>query len=293
MPLVRSSVGTLLGASVTATFLHLIVNSWGAVLVLAGSMVLTIGTGFVLLNRVFKVDGATALLSSIPGGIAEMSMMSERPGCDHLQVATTHLFRVALVVLTTPLIIGYLFHVEIGNSDATDTASQVMSVSGWLLFALCVVAGVYLERQFKLKATALLIPFTLSAALHLSDLTDFQVPRFIIDLVQLVLGINLGSKFGNLNRSALHRVAVRALSLVITQIAIAMSLGVSAAELFSGDTITYILAFSPGGLAEMSIIAVALHAEAAFVAVIHLVRITAALIIAPILLARVERPPSN
>ena len=289
MPLVRSAVGTLLGAGITATFLQLVLHSWGALLVLAASMVLTIGSGFLLLNRVFKIDGATALLSSIPGGIAEMSMMSERPGCDHLQVATSHLFRITLVVLTIPLLIEYLFHIEIGTADVAATASQYMTVDGWLLFGFCLLAGVYLERRFDLKASALLIPFALSAALHLSNLTDFQIPRFVIEIVQLVLGINLGSKFGDLGRAALRRVAVRALCLVLTQIVIALSLGVMAAQLFSGDVITYVIAFSPGGIAEMSIIAVALNAEAAFVAVIHLVRITASLIIAPALLARLEQ----
>ncbi|MFT3953112.1 MAG: AbrB family transcriptional regulator [Piscinibacter sp.] len=42
-----------------------------------------------------------------------------------------------------------------------------------------------------------------------------------------------------------------------------------------------ILAYSPGGLAEMSLIAVSLHAEVAFVAAHHIVRVFLVMISAP------------
>jgi len=288
MPFVRGSVGALLGATVTVSFLQLILDSWASILFLIASMALTIISGYLLLRKVFKVNGTTALLCSIPGGMTEMSMMSERPGCDQIQVATTHLFRVGLAVLTMPLVIAALYHIEISR-DPSEGTYLSMSIIDWGFFILCVMSGALLERRFNLQASVILIPFGLCAALHLSGITDFTVPRYIVDLAQLFIGLNLGSKFGNLTRSSMKRVATTALAVVSSQIAIAIGLGLCASAVLSGDPITYIISYSPGGLAEMSIIAVAMHLEAAFVALNHLFRLTAALLIAPSLLDLVER----
>lgn len=288
MRYVRSGVGTLLGATVTLSFLQLVLASWPSILFLILSMILTIGSGYLLLYKGFKVSPTTALLCSIPGGMTEMAMMSERAGCDQVQVATTHLFRVALAVLIMPLAIAALYHIEINRNPAGSSLLS-MSIGDWALFALCVFSGAYFEKRFNMQATVILIPFALCAALHMVGLTDFTVPRIVVDAAQLIIGINLGSKFGALKRSSLRRVALTALTAVLCQIAIAVGLGILASTLLFGDAITYIIAYAPGGLAEMSIIAVAMHLEAAFVALNHLFRLIASLLIAPSLLAFVER----
>lgn len=287
MPYVRGAVGTLLGATVTMSFLQLAIASWASILFLLASMILTILSGYVLLSWCFKVNPTTALLCSIPGGMTEMSMLSERPNCDQVQVATTHLFRVVLAVLVMPLVIAALYDIEI-NGASSNVNQSPMSLRDWCFFALCIASGVLLEKRCSLKASAILIPFGVCAALHLFGITDFVVPKYVVNLAQLAIGINLGSKFGNFNCKSLGTVSIAALAVVFGQILISVSLGLLAAMALSGDPITYIIAYSPGGLAEMSIIAVAMQLEAAFVALNHLFRLTAALMIAPTLLAYVE-----
>ena len=48
------------------------------------------------------------------------------------------------------------------------------------------------------------------------------------------------------------------------------------------SAVPLMLAFSPGGLAEMSLIAIAIGADAAFVATHHIVRIFLVIVIAPL-----------
>ena len=43
-----------------------------------------------------------------------------------------------------------------------------------------------------------------------------------------------------------------------------------------------VLAYAPGGVAEMSLVAIALHADAAFVALHHVIRIAAVMAAAPL-----------
>ncbi|EXJ12595.1 Putative ammonia monooxygenase [Nitrincola nitratireducens] len=79
-----------------------------------------------------------------------------------------------------------------------------------------------------------------------------------------------------------------ALAIVTLQIGVSVAVGFAAAATLSGDTITYLISYAPGGLAEMSIIAVAMQLEAAFVALNHLLRLTLSLLIAPLLLRFVK-----
>ena len=66
--------------------------------------------------------------------------------------------------------------------------------------------------------------------------------------------------------------------LLCATLAFAMGL----AQLTGLPTVPLVLAFSPGGLAEMSLIAIAIGADAAFVATHHVVRIFLIVVIAPL-----------
>ncbi|WP_245832259.1 AbrB family transcriptional regulator [Oceanospirillum sanctuarii] len=292
LPYVRGAVGTLLGVTVTFEFIQLVIDSWASIVFLLAAMALTILSGYYTLSRVFNVDRTTSLLCSIPGGMTEISMLSERPGCDQVQVATTHLFRVGLAVLAMPLIVASLYNIEISKAPE-DAGFGTMSFIDWLFFGFCVMSGAFFEKRFKLQASVILIPFCITALLHLSGITEFEVPTYIVNIAQLLIGINLGSKFGTLTRSAIKRVSFTSLVIVVIQIGIAVGLGLLAAIALDRDPITFIISYSPGGLAEMSIIAVAMHLEAAFVALNHLFRLTAALLITPVLLSIVSSDSST
>ncbi|MEW2919671.1 AbrB family transcriptional regulator, partial [Ruegeria sp. ANG10] len=54
--------------------------------------------------------------------------------------------------------------------------------------------------------------------------------------------------------------------------------------------VALVLAYSPGGLAEMSIIAVSIGRDVAFVGVHHILRVLAALVLAPVLVAAFTNP---
>jgi hypothetical protein len=64
-------------------------------------------------------------------------------------------------------------------------------------------------------------------------------------------------------------------------LALCLASGVQAMTGLSAEQI--LLAYAPGGLTEMSLVALALHAEAAFVATHHVVRIFLVIVAAPIL----------
>lgn len=286
MPYVKSSIGALLGASVTIAFVQLLFSAWASIIFLLISVALTIGLGYLLLKHLFKLDNATSMLCSIPGGMTEMSLLSERAGCDQAQVAVAHLFRITLAVLTLPFIISFFSGITFSVEASTHQSS--MSWIDWSLFLVCILGGGYSEVKFKLQAGVILIPFILCAGLQLSGITSFEIPSALVAIAQIAIGIHIGGKFKLLTRFTLKRALQSSLSLVFLQIMISVLIAFAATIMIGGDLVTYIISYAPGGLAEMSIVAVAMQLEAAFVAVNHLIRLSLSLLIAPLLLRWVK-----
>jgi membrane AbrB-like protein len=135
------------------------------------------------------------------------------------------------------------------------------------------VAGVFIGRKLRFPAAFLLGPFVVSAGVHALGVSTFRPSTEIVNFAQIVLGSLVGSAFvGTPVRRVL---AVITLSIGSTVILLSVTLvaafGVS--SLTDYDLVPLILAYSPGGLPEMSLIAVALQIEAAFVAAHHAARI--------------------
>jgi membrane AbrB-like protein len=123
----------------------------------------------------------------------------------------------------------------------------------------------------------------LSAAAHLTGLTTAQPPAELVAAAQVVAGSAIGARFAGTAAVTFLRLAIHALSATVIMVLLAI---LFAAGLHAGSGMPLpdlILALAPGGLAEMSLVALALHADAAFVSTHHVARISMVVAMAPAL----------
>jgi uncharacterized membrane protein AbrB (regulator of aidB expression) len=82
------------------------------------------------------------------------------------------------------------------------------------------------------------------------------------------------------------------LGLGATTLMLALTFGFAIAlhEVFDQSLEQLVLAYSPGGLAEMSLVALAMNTDVAYVASHHLVRISFVMLLAPLLFRLFFRP---
>jgi membrane AbrB-like protein len=155
------------------------------------------------------------------------------------------------------------------------------------LLLLCAVGGALLAVRIRLPAGVMLGPFLASAALHLSGVSSAQVPVLVVHVAQMVVGSLLGLRFSGVARAVLLRGL--GLTLVTTAVAIALAAAFALVldRLVPATAPAVFLAFAPGGIAEMGLVAISLGIEPAFVIVHHLVRIIFTVSAAPILYDRV------
>lgn len=287
LPWVKSSVGTLLGAAITWPVLLSLSDWWISLL----AMVVVMGAGVVMnyqmLRRAFGFQRMDAALCSSPGGIAEMILLSEGAGADSRRVAIVHSMRIALAILIMPFLISFAFGVSI--SPSTTASSPDMSLPDWGWFGLCILSGVLADRFTRIPLPFVTVPAVLCAILHLTDVTHFAVPETVSKIMQLVIGLNVGARFQNAKLRQLVPVFGAAFSVFGLQMVCAIAGTVIVANVSDFDPLTLTLAFAPGGLAEMSLIAIAMGRDVAFVGLHHLFRVLAALVGTPLVIRMSER----
>jgi membrane AbrB-like protein len=220
------------------------------------------------------MDRPTAFFSAMPGGLVDMILMGERAGGDPNTISLMHAARIFLVVMLFPVVIQMVTGADLsGRSGTYLPLSDLFHVWPALWFAVSAVTGVLLGKLLRLPAPMLIGPMIISAILHAGGITDFKVPTIILAGAQVVLGTGIGCRFaGTPPRQILtvlgHSLGATALLLTVT---ILFGLGVSAwTEIPFAEAL---LAYAPGGLAEMSLIAFTLGLEVPFVAAHHVARI--------------------
>lgn len=224
-------------------------------------------------RKVGRMDFTTAYFAGMPGGLVEMVIVGEQRGGDGRTIALVHSARILLVVMTLPFLVQAVEGVSLGvrTSPAPSIVDAPLSAELWII--ACVVVGVMVGHVLRLPAKYLLGPMLVSALVHLSGLSDFQPPTEIVNGAQVVLGVTIGCRFlGTAPKLILRILALTAGSTVILLgMTLVFALGV--AQFSNYGVVPLLLAYSPGGLAEMSLVAIAVHTEVAFVAAHHIIRI--------------------
>lgn len=233
-------------------------------------------------------DRTTAFFSGMPGGLVEMITYGEERGGDGRVIALVHSARILMIVMTLPFAIQWIEGVSLNRTAGAVSMFNAPLVSeAWLVG--CGLAGALLGHLLNLPAKNLLGPMLVSASVHLMGWSDFKPPFEIVNAAQLILGVVIGCRFaGTASRTVMRILALSVGSTVILLFWMTVFAFV-VARVSGFGVVTLALAYSPGGLAEMSLIAVALHAEVAFVAAHHIIRVFLIMISAPLVFRLANR----
>ena len=284
-------LGVLLGSSFTADVLE----SAGRWLIsLTGVLVYVAAVGglvFVLLRRFAGYDAITAYFSGMPGGLTEMTLMGGAMGGDTRAIALTHALRIVVIVFS----VAFGFQLLAGYVPAQRAAQYVtfgeVPPADFLLLAACGVVGALLARWLRMPAGALLGPMILSAAVHLAGLTDTAPPSVLVAAAQVIVGGAIGCRFLGTSIRQILRASAAALGGSIVMLAGTAGFAAALAPLVGLPFAALMLAFAPGGLAEMAVIALALGIDTAFVSTHNVARVLIILILAPVAFRLFRRPP--
>ena len=134
-------------------------------------------------------------------------------------------------------------------------------------------------KILKIPGPRLFGPLILSSLLSIFEIYELNVPILIFIIAQLIVGSFFGSNFNGLSWLIAKKYVIHAASIVVCLlISLIPFLFITN---FIGDIKpeAMILAFAPGGVNEMGLVASVLDIEPAFVITHHLLRLTMVIVI--------------
>ena len=240
-------------------------------------VVLVGGLIFLYLRRCSEFDPTSAFFAASPGGLSEMIALSDQLGGDQRRVSLVHGARLLFIVSTIPLIartFGYQPAAR-PNSLSVDFDPGDLALQAGLSGL-----GYLLAQRLRLPAATFVGPLLGSAAAHLAGWIETEPPYLLMALAQLVLGSAVGARFSGTPVALVGRTLLLGAGATMIMLLITLAFGGALAALTGHPLPLLLLAFIPGGFTEMSLIALAMGVDPAFVVTHHSVRVFLVVLIA-------------
>ncbi|MDX1575483.1 MAG: AbrB family transcriptional regulator [Kiloniellales bacterium] len=275
-------LGVMLGSSFTPAILDRL-GEWAVSLsALTVYIALSGAAGLLFFRRLAGYDRVTAYFSAMPGGFSEMVLVGTAMGGDARVISMTHAARVLLIVLALPFAFQWFLDYDPAARSSFGGPLAELTASDLALLGLCGVAGALGARALRVPAAAVVGPMILSAIVHLAGWTSAPPPELLVAAAQVVVGASIGCRFAGVGFAFVLRIVGAAAAVTLVMVIVTLLLAGVLRALTGLPTDALVLAFAPGGLAEMSLIALALSMDAAFVATHHIVRIFLIVVLAPL-----------
>lgn len=255
------------------------------------SIALSLLSGFILW-KFTKTDLLTSLFATAPGGVATMPGIAEEVGANTAIVSLIQTIRIFAVVLTIPLIASSLVASSVPTSVPGTVVNStgefgVIAFAGTLLLAVSAFLGYYVGKLFRLPAPWLVggMLGTAVAQNAYSFITGSNIvawwPQAIIILAQIFIAASIGSRFQKRMFTGIGKTVVVAFVSTLGLVAAMFASALLVSKVTGISLVTSVLAFAPGGVAEMTATAVVLNADAAFVVTVQVLRIVIILLVLP------------
>ena len=291
VPLLRTLmvlIGMSLGAVVTPATLNGMATYPLSIAALIVAMAAVSVAGAAYLRAVHGWDTMTAYLASAPGGLSQVMSIAADLDADLRGIAIVQTIRVTIVAVGLPAGLAMLGLVGHGTrSIGGPFDPSKIDELAILVAASTVVALVAYRIRF--PGGLMFGAMMTSAALHGSGLIHVAMPWWVTNTVMIAFGAVTGSRFaGTPMRMLLHFVGAAfgsfAVAVTITALFAAALVGVLHLPIAE-----VMIAYAPGAVDAMMLLALALNLDPVYVGAHHLVRILLVSMMMP-LVARYFRP---
>lgn len=273
-------IGVSMGAGVTREALGQMAAWPLSLAILAVSVIATLWASSAYLQRVRGWDPATARFSAVPGAMSAVLILALSSPADLPRVAFAQSVRLFTLVALIPAILqiagfsgeGGIRMASAASGSAPEVAVMlaVSAAGAWTLHALGVPGGVLLGSM------------VVSAFLHGADIVSGRPPPAILIPGFIATGAVIGTRFRGVSLAVIRATLPAALESVLLALAISAGFAALASVLLDLPFGQLWLAYAPGGVEAMAVMAFALHLDPAFVGAHHVLRILGLNVFSPL-----------
>ena len=262
-------LGASMGSAMTPETLELL-SRWPASLAgLAICVIAIMGCCSLYLQKVHSYDRDTARLASVPGALPYVLALAAEGRGDPSRVAIIQVFRLAVLLVCMPSALAYLGTAPASVRHAAEHPVVLIEIAA-LLAGAAVTA--YLFTKIKAPAPTLFGPMIAGAVLYASGILSSGIPMWLMTPCFLVVGCTVGTNFVGISRSDIAEAFLASLGSLIVGMVIAILCAVTVAWIVDLPAAQLWLAYSPGGVDVMTVIALVLGYDTAFVGGHHVAR---------------------
>ena len=273
-------LGVLIGSGFTPDILTHI-HRW--TISIAGVVIYTLALSllaYVFFRKVVRYSALDSFFSGLPGGLAAVIFLGQEAGADIRKLSIIHSLRVTLVCFSVPLWVQWSEGVRavaggVGSAAGLGTQDALLLVGSGL-------GGFLLGKVLRIPVPFLLGPMFFSAAVHLGGLTVAKPPVELVRAAQVVVGAAIGCRFVGVPLRNVARMLVVGGGATLGMLLFGLGAAWVLHKVSGLPLAAMVIALAPGGLPEMTLIALALEVDVALVVTHHLVRVLMINFLAPL-----------
>ncbi len=279
--------GVVMGAGITPEAIATIGAYPLSLLALLLAIVAVTMSSATFLMRVYGWRRDDAILASLPGALTAVLAVAVSRRAELGPIAIVQSFRLLILVALLPFLVSLTSD---GDGRALVGAGQAIAGPG--AFALMIAAGLVVGIVFERLGVAapLLLGATLaSALLHVTEIASGVVPPEIATAAFVVIGVFIGERFTTLERASFLPLLGAAFGVFAIGLGISGGFALATVFFVGVGTGEALVAFAPGGLEAMIVLALVLGVDPLYVGVHHTFRFIGIGFALPILFRR-DRP---
>lgn len=219
------------------------------------------------------------LIGSVPGGLSQMAVICEEiDGADVAVVTLMQITRVLTVVFIVPMLAIY----GLSNNSTPIPLFAVntpINYTAFLPFAIVCVLSPQLAKLLKVPTPYLMGPTLGTISLIIGGYDAPHLPQYLTALAQIAIGIRMGADItfdGLKNWKSIVLYTFGGVLLVITM---SLSVDYALTKFYSISFLTAFISTAPGGITEMGLTAMTVHADVSLVVAYQLFRLLSMLIL--------------
>ena len=281
---VNETMRTVLGVAVGSTLTPAVLVTFPSMLptlLLVPVMIVMIGAlGIPYFRRIWGYDFATAYYSTMPGGLQDMLVFGEEAGGNVRTLSLIHATRVLVIVMALPFILKGIWDADLSNPPGAPATA--LPVSELLIMVVCAFVGWQGAKRLGLFGASILGPLIVTAIVTMLGGLENRPPAEAIWAAQFFIGLTIGGKYAGITMQEVRRDVVAGLGFCVILIVLTLIFveGIYMFDMAPG--MEALLAFAPGGQAELTVLALIVGADIAFVVAHHILRIFLVILGAPI-----------
>jgi membrane AbrB-like protein len=284
-------IGISLGSVVSPETLHGVASYPFSIAVLIAAIVCISAGGTAYLYCVHGWTLLSGFLASSPGAMSQVLVMAAELGGEMRAIAIVQSIRVVIIAFGLPSTLS-LFGLA-GQAARRDNGPLTFAVADELAVLVAVSTVVaFIAFRFRFPGGLLFGAMLASAVLHGTGLVHAVVPPWVANAAMVALGAVAGARFTDMPMRLLLSYLAASFGSFAVSAVIAGAFAATVVAVLSLHVPDVMIAFAPGSVDAMMLLALALHIDPVYVGAHHVTRVVIVSMMMPFVARRIVRVPA-